>query len=147
LKIINFFSHIENLSLNFINNLGSSYYLKQIPYNINIYNIYKYTRAAGTYSILIKKYNENYIIIQMPSKKYKILHKNIIATLGKNSNIFFKFKKYKKAGNSRNQNKRSHVRGTAQNAIDHPHGGGRGKTSGQNKTFKGKINKGKKNKT
>jgi large subunit ribosomal protein L2 len=135
--------YITNINKEYIGTLGCSYYLKQIPLNIKIHNINNYARAAGTFCIIIQKIN-NYACIQLPSKKKKLIHILKIATLGQVSQKNHKIEKNKKAGDSRNKNRRSSVRGTAQNAVDHPHGGGRGKTSGKNKTFKGKINKGKK---
>jgi large subunit ribosomal protein L2 len=50
--------------------------------------------------------------------------------LGRSSNYLLKFKKDYKAGNSRLKNVRPKVRGVAMNPVDHPHGGGEGKTSG-----------------
>lgn len=52
------------------------------------------------------------------------------ATVGQASNRVHKQLKYTKAGHLRNLGVRPTVRGVAMNAIDHPHGGGRGKTSG-----------------
>jgi len=62
--------------------------------------------------------------------KKKLLLLSCYATIGKPSNSLYLLKKDYKAGNSRLKNKRPKVRGVAKNPIDHPHGGGEGKSSG-----------------
>jgi large subunit ribosomal protein L2 len=140
---------IQNLFLSFKDSIGNSYYLFQIPFKKYIYNVGfinnnkgKIARAAGTRCLLIKEFNKNMYILKMPSKKYKLISKFCIAILGQVSNKFFKLKKKTKAGMNRYLNKKPIVRGVAMNAIDHAHGGGRGKTSGKNKNRYGLLNKG-----
>ena len=66
----------------------------------------------------------------MKSGEQRLFNKNCVATLGIVSNENKKLIVVGKAGRSRWLNKRPIVRGVAMNPIDHPHGGGEGKTSG-----------------
>lgn len=118
-------------------NMGSIYFMKDIPFSSFIYNVELYpskggqiARAAGVRSFIIRSLNSKYLVIQMPSGEQKAILAKCKATLGIVANKMHYVKSYKKAGISRNLNKRPIVRGVAMNAIDHPHGGGRGKTSG-----------------
>jgi large subunit ribosomal protein L2 len=77
----------------------------------------------------LRKYNK-YALIILPSKEKKLISLWSYASLGKLSNSLKIFKKDYKAGNSRLKNIRPKVRGVAMNPVDHPHGGGEGKTSG-----------------
>lgn len=87
------------------------------------------TRSAGTYSILIEK-ARNFCKIKLSSGEIRYVPAKSFATVGivSNPNNFLKI--LAKAGRSRWLNKRPKVRGVAMNPIDHPHGGGEGKTSG-----------------
>lgn len=91
----------------------------------------KVARSAGTYCIILNKYDfdENKLIIKLPSGELRLVQNTNKAALGIVSNIDLKFLKLKKAGNNRWLGKKPTVRGVAKNAVDHPHGGGRGKTS------------------
>lgn len=88
-----------------------------------------FTRAAGAKSLLVKKY-PNSIVLKLQSDQLKIFNSKCIATLGSISNSENKLKKFTKAGEIRWLGKRSVTRGVAMNPVDHPHGGGEGKTSG-----------------
>jgi len=116
--------------------LGHTLYFKDIPVGSFLYcisdksnNIAKFSRSAGTFSILIKK-TRNYCQIKLSSGKYRLLSNDSFASIGivSNENNFLKI--LAKAGRSRWLNRRPSVRGVAMNPIDHPHGGGEGKTSG-----------------
>jgi len=98
------------------------------------------TRSAGTFSILRER-SFGYATIELSSKKQIKVSEQCFGTLGIVSNEFNFLTQLGKAGNSRWLNKRPTVRGVAMNPIDHPHGGGEGKTSGKNKTPWGKSNK------
>lgn len=89
----------------------------------------KLVRSAGSKAKLLRKYDK-YGLISLPSGEKKLLLLSCFATLGMPSNSLYLFKKDYKAGNSRLKNIRPKVRGVAKNPIDHPHGGGEGKTSG-----------------
>lgn len=88
-----------------------------------------FVRAAGCKAKLLRKYNKNALII-LPSKQRKLFSLKNFVSLGRVSNFLKMFKRNYKAGNSRLKNIRPKVRGVAMNPIDHPHGGGEGKTSG-----------------
>jgi large subunit ribosomal protein L2 len=116
--------------------LGHTLRLSKIPVGSLIHNISlkpngkaKITRAAGTVSQLIEK-TDNHAQISLSSGQQKFIPLNCFATVGTVSNDLFFLKTIGKAGRSRWLNKRPTVRGVAMNPIDHPHGGGEGKTSG-----------------
>ena len=86
-------------------------------------------RAAGTSAQIISK-GANHVTLNLPSGEHRIFSKYCKASLGSVSNENHKNIIIGKAGKSRGLNKRPTVRGVAMNPIDHPHGGGEGKTSG-----------------
>lgn len=87
------------------------------------------SRSAGTFSQLIEK-TSNYARIKLSSGEHRKLSINCLATIGIVSNELHILTSIGKAGRSRWLSKRPKVRGVAMNPIDHPHGGGEGKTSG-----------------
>jgi len=115
---------------------GHSQKIRYIPTGSSIFNISpkpggrgKFIRAPGNFGVLIKKTNtEAQIMLNSGQKKWFNL--NTLVTIGVVSNPDKKFKKLKKAGQSRWLGRRPIVRGVAMNPVDHPHGGGEGKTSG-----------------
>jgi large subunit ribosomal protein L2 len=116
--------------------MGNALPLYAIPAGTLIHNISvksngiaQYARSAGSFGQLIKKTNK-YARIQLKSKEHRLVPINCYATIGTVSNEDHKTISLGKAGRSRWLNKRSSVRGVAMNPIDHPHGGGEGKTSG-----------------
>lgn len=118
------------------NKLGHSVKLSNIPIGSYLHNIALkknskgvLTRSAGTFSLLIEKLS-NYARIKLSSGEHRLIPNYCYATLGTVSNENFFLRKIKKAGRSRWLNKRPIVRGVAMNPVDHPHGGGEGKTSG-----------------
>lgn len=132
--------------------IGNSLPLKNIPIGSLIHNISLYpkikaqiARSAGTYAQVIQKINNRFAQVRLKSGELKNIPLSCYATLGIVSNINHKNIKIGKAGRSRWLNKRPKVRGVAKNPVDHPHGGGEGKTSGgrPSVTPKGKITKGK----
>ena len=115
---------------------GNVLLLKNIPTGVKISNIEvsrncgaQYVRAAGAYAKIISKTNR-YAIIQLCSGTIRRVLLECIATIGQVSNFNYMFKKFNKAGTLRHLGWRPVVRGVAMNPIDHPHGGGQGKTSG-----------------
>jgi len=115
---------------------GNAMPLKNIPIGSKIHNIEKHpfaggsiVRAAGTSSKLIKIEN-NKATIRLKSKKELIVSSDCLASLGVVSKADHKNTQGGKAGHSRYLGIRPTVRGVAMNPIDHPHGGGEGKTSG-----------------
>lgn len=87
------------------------------------------TRAAGTKSIILKKY-KTHTLIKLPSNQLRLVSNICTAVNDQVSFADFKFNLLKKAGDSRHLGIKSKVRGVAKNPVDHPHGGGEGKTSG-----------------
>lgn len=119
---------------------GHTLPLSKIPVGSFIHNISltkdkeaTITRSAGTYSILIEK-NSTFGKIRLSSGVVKVLSNQCFATIGTLSNSSIYLTSLGKAGRSRWLNIRPTVRGVAMNPIDHPHGGGEGKTSGGRKS-------------
>jgi large subunit ribosomal protein L2 len=86
-------------------------------------------RAAGTFVQLIQK-TKDYGRVRLPSGEQRLVPIQATATLGVVANENQWLATVGKAGRSRWKNRRPKVRGVAMNPIDHPHGGGEGKTSG-----------------
>jgi len=139
-KIKTFFKNVKfrkNLQL-----IGSSFYLSDISLGVHVYNIESkkgfggnIARAAGTFGIIMRKlYNiENvciYVGVKLPSGKLIYVQGDCVASIGRVSNFYWKLENINKAGISFYRGKRPAVRGVAMNPVDHPHGGGEGKTSG-----------------
>lgn len=131
---------------------GNCLPLHSIPIGTNIHNVEmkpgkggQIARSAGSCAVLLSKVG-GYARIKMVSGEIRILHLNCKATIGVLSNSDHKNIKIGKAGRNRWLNKRPVVRGVAKNPVDHPHGGGEGKTSGGRHpvTPWGKCTKGKK---
>jgi large subunit ribosomal protein L2 len=134
--------------------LGNSLPIAEIPVGSFIYNISpkvckpaQISRSAGTFS-KVKEKTLSYAIIELSSGEQRFISPKCYATIGIVSNESAFLTKKRKAGQSRWLNRRPTVRGVAMNPVDHPHGGGEGKTSGKNKTPWGKYNnKGKTSRT
>ena len=116
--------------------IGNSLPLKNIPIGTIIHNIELYpkkggqiARSAGTYAKLIKR-DKKYSLVRLISGKHLNILNSCFATIGVLSNSNLKNKNNGKAGYSRWIGIKPTVRGVAMNPVDHPHGGGEGKTSG-----------------
>jgi large subunit ribosomal protein L2 len=108
--------------------------LKYLAKNVPFYNIEKipgsgpvYARTAGSKAFLLAKFG-NYAKLRLPSGEERLFSLDCMVNLGVPSNSFSFLNKKYKAGTNRLLNKRPVVRGTAKNPVDHPHGGGAGKT-------------------
>merc|ERR1711998_239411 len=89
-------------------------------------------RSAGSYVKLLQKdFDRKIARIRLPSKKEIFVPLDTMAVFGIVSNVFHSSKNLSKAGRSRWMGRRPSVRGVAMNPVDHPHGGGEGKTSGE----------------
>ena len=86
-------------------------------------------RSAGTYAQLVGR-DQDYVILRLNSGEQRIAHGRCMATVGAVSNPDHMNKSIGKAGRNRWMGWRPHNRGVAMNPVDHPHGGGEGKTSG-----------------
>jgi large subunit ribosomal protein L2 len=89
----------------------------------------KLSRSAGAYAQLMAKESE-YCQVRMPSGEIRLIHANCRASIGQVSNLDHENITVGKAGRSRWMGIRPHVRGVAKNPVDHPMGGGEGKSSG-----------------
>lgn len=89
----------------------------------------KISRSAGCFSVVLSHKEQDKVCIRLPSGEERLLKGDNLAVLGIVSNINNKFEKKKKASDNILLGKKPSVRGVAKNCVDHPHGGGRGKTS------------------
>jgi large subunit ribosomal protein L2 len=85
-------------------------------------------RAAGAVAQLMAKEGKD-AIIRLPSGEMRRVPRSCKATIGQVSNLDHDNVKLGKAGRKRHRGRRPHVRGTVMNPVDHPHGGGEGKTN------------------
>ncbi len=115
---------------------GNALPLKNIPLGSNIYNIELHkgkggqlVRSAGTTAVLAAKEGD-YCLVKLPSGEIRKIHKECYSTLGEVGNKDHSNVTIGKAGRSRWMNKRPKVRGVAMNPVDHPLGGGEGKSAG-----------------
>lgn len=116
--------------------LGNSLPLKDIPIGVVVHNIElkpgkggQVARAAGCYAQVMGK-DKSYILLKLRSGKMLYVLSSCYATIGSVSNPNNKNIKLGKAGRNRWRGVRPTVRGVAMNPVDHPLGGGEGKTSG-----------------
>jgi len=116
--------------------IGNAMPLSDIPVGTNIHNVEinpgggaKVSRSAGT-SVQISGFDGSYSIIKMVSGEIRKIDSRSYATIGVLTNPDQKNIKIGKAGRNRWLGKRPQTRGVAMNPVDHPHGGGEGKTSG-----------------
>jgi large subunit ribosomal protein L2 len=105
----------------------------------------KFGRAAGAKIKLLRK-QAGYVYSKLPSGEIRLVSEKAAAVLGTCSNVALKFKELHKAGENRWRGLRPNVRGVAKNPVDHPHGGGQGKTKGGRCSVSpwGRLTKGKK---
>jgi large subunit ribosomal protein L2 len=122
----------ENVDIN----IGNSLPLRNIPVGTNIYNIELHrgkggqlVRSAGA-TASISGEEGDYCLVKLPSGELRKIHKECYAVIGEVGNKDHMNVTIGKAGRSRWLQKRPKVRGVAMNPIDHPLGGGEGKTSG-----------------
>ncbi len=116
--------------------VGNALPLKNIPLGTMVHNIElkrgkggQLARAAGVAAQLLAK-EGNYAQLKMPSGETRMVHMDCYATIGQVGNLDHENISIGKAGRTRWLGRRPTVRGVAMNPIDHPHGGGEGKTSG-----------------
>ncbi|MGB9597406.1 MAG: 50S ribosomal protein L2, partial [Candidatus Poribacteria bacterium] len=115
---------------------GNALPLENIPTGIPIHNIElipgkggQIVRSAGCFAVIIAK-EGNYARIKMPSGEVRLISVKCYATVGQLGNVEHDTISIGKAGRSRWLGRRPKVRGVAMNPIDHPLGGGEGKSSG-----------------
>ena len=117
-------------------NLGNALPLSAIPLGANIHNIElipgrggQIARSAGQQATLNNREGD-YALIKMPSSEIRRIHASAYATIGQVGNVDHMNVSSGKAGRTRWQGRRPHVRGMVMNPIDHPMGGGQGKSKG-----------------
>ncbi|SJZ86839.1 LSU ribosomal protein L2P [Trichlorobacter thiogenes] len=115
---------------------GNCLPLRSIPLGTIIHNIElkigkgaQLARSAGTFAQLMSKEGK-YSQVKLPSGEVRLVLQDCYATIGQVGNIDHENVSLGKAGRSRWLGKRPKVRGVAMNPVDHPHGGGEGRTSG-----------------
>ena len=115
---------------------GNHMPLKNIPLGTILHNLEikigkggQLIRSAGTYGQLMAKEGD-YALIRMPSGEDRLVHLACRATVGQVGNLDHGSESIGKAGRKRWMGRRPITRGVAMNPVDHPHGGGEGKTSG-----------------
>jgi len=115
---------------------GNAMPLAAIPVGTIIHNIElkqgaggKMARAAGTYGQLVGK-DAGYAQVKLQSGELRVVRAECMATVGAVSNPDNMNQKLGKAGRNRWLGRRPHNRGVVMNPVDHPHGGGEGRTSG-----------------
>ncbi len=115
---------------------GNAVTLKDIPLGTQIHNIElnvghggQIVRSAGGYAQLMAKEGK-YAQIKLPSGEVRAVFLNCKATIGQIGNLEHENISIGKAGRNRWKGRRPRVRGVAMNPVDHPHGGGEGKSSG-----------------
>lgn len=116
--------------------IGNAKALKDIPIGTLVHNIEIYpgaggqfARSAGTYAQIMAR-DGGIVMLRMPSGELRRVKENCTATIGQVGNLDHEKRNIGKAGKSRHLGVRPAVRGVAMNPVDHPHGGGEGKTSG-----------------
>ena len=131
---------------------GNALPLSSIPVGTIVHNIEmklgkgaQIARSAGTYAQLVGK-DSGYALLRLSSGEQRMVRSECMATVGAVSNPDQQNIKLGSAGRKRWLGKRPSVRGVAMNPIDHPHGGGEGRTSGGRHPVSpwGKPTKGKK---
>jgi len=115
---------------------GNTLPLKNIPLGTHIHNIElrigkggQIVRSAGTYAQLMAK-EDRYALVKLPSSEVRMVLLNCMATVGQIGNVTHENIDLGKAGRKRWLGKRPKVRGVAMNPVDHPMGGGEGRSSG-----------------
>jgi large subunit ribosomal protein L2 len=116
--------------------LGNSLPLRAIPLGISVHNIEltpgrggQVARSAGQQATLTAL-EAGYALVKMPSGEIRRIHENCFATIGQVGNVDHMNVSSGKAGRTRWRGRRPHVRGMVMNPIDHPMGGGQGKSKG-----------------
>jgi large subunit ribosomal protein L2 len=115
---------------------GNASPLRSLPIGTIVHNVEmkplkggQLARSAGAYAQLVGR-DAGYAQIRLSSGELRMVPDSCMASVGAVSNSDHMNETIGKAGRNRHKGRRPHVRGVAMNPIDHPHGGGEGKTSG-----------------
>jgi len=116
--------------------LGNALFLSDIPLGTAVHNVEltpgkggELARSAGSFATLVAKEGK-YVTLKLPSGEIRMVLATCFATIGTLSNSENNLQKSGKAGRSRWLGRRPRTRGVAMNPVDHPMGGGEGKSSG-----------------
>lgn len=116
--------------------VGNAAPIGTLPIGANVHNIEltlgrggQLARSAGSFAIITGR-DGDYTIVKLPSGEARKIHNRCMATIGVVGNHEHELVSVGKAGRSRWLGRRPRVRGVAMNPVDHPLGGGEGKTSG-----------------
>ena len=116
--------------------VGNSKQLNQMPVGTLVHNVElspgagaQFARSAGSY-VQIMAREEKFVLLRMPSGEVRKVPSLCRATIGQVGNLEYEQRVLGKAGKSRHLGRRPKVRGVVMNPVDHPHGGGEGRTSG-----------------
>ncbi len=114
--------------------VGNCLKLKDMPVGTNVHNVElkpgkggQLVRSAGAVAQLMAKEGK-FAQLKLPSGEFRLISIECRATIGQVGNISHELITIGKAGKTRHKGFRPHVRGSAMNPVDHPHGGGEGKT-------------------
>jgi large subunit ribosomal protein L2 len=116
--------------------VGNALPMENIPVGMTVHNVElqlgrgaQMVRSAGASATIVAREGD-YVTLKLPSGEMRMVFKKCMATLGIVGNEDHMNVKIGKAGRSRWLGKRPKVRGVVMNPVDHPHGGGEGRTSG-----------------
>ena len=116
--------------------IGNALLLSNIPTGLFVHNVElipgkggQMVRTAGAYA-QVMAHDNGYTTLKLPSGEIRLVPDQCMATIGQVGNRAFEQIVSGKAGRSRWLGRRPKVRGVVMNPVDHPHGGGEGKTSG-----------------
>ncbi|KAK4482612.1 hypothetical protein RD792_009776 [Penstemon davidsonii] len=138
----------QMVTLDISSQIGSCMPLSMMRIGTQIHNIElrpgqggKLVRAAGTSAKILTEPNRatRYCEIKLPSGEKKLIDTRCRATIGMVSNQQHGAKKLRKAGQSRWLGRRPTVRGVAMNPVDHPHGGGEGRSKSSGSHGRGSV--------
>lgn len=114
--------------------VGNALPLRAMPVGTTVHNVEmtpgkggQLARSAGSEAQLMAKEGKM-AQLRLPSGEFRLVSIDCRATVGQVGNIAHELVRIGKAGRSRHMGKRPHVRGSAMNPVDHPHGGGEGRT-------------------
>lgn len=114
--------------------IGNAIPLRNIPVGFFVHNVElrpgsggKFARSAGTAAQFVAK-SDNYATLKMPSGEMRMVPLDCWATVGTLGTAVYKNISWGKAGRTRQRGFRPSVRGMAMNPVDHPHGGGEGRS-------------------
>lgn len=117
-------------------NTGNTLPLSHIPLGSSVHSVEltkgkggQLARAAGAIATIMAK-EDDYVTLKLPSSEMRRIHKDCRATVGAVGNENHFNVQLGKAGRARYLGRRPKVRGVAMNPVDHPHGGGEGRSSG-----------------